>query len=90
MINIGKTWEKLVLAARAIVAIENPEDIVVLSTLPEGQRAALKFAAHTGAKAIAGRLTPGTFTNYITKTFKEPRLVIVTDPRTDNQVRLLG
>lgn len=45
----------------------------------------LKFAAHTGAVAIAGRFTPGNFTNYITRSFKEPRLIIVTDPRTDAQ-----
>lgn len=45
----------------------------------------LKFAAHTGAAAIAGRFTPGNFTNYITRSFKEPRLIIVTDPRTDAQ-----
>jgi len=85
LLNIGKTWEKLVLAARVIVAIENPEDIVVISARPHGQRAALKFAQYTGAKAIAGRFTPGTFTNYITRAFKEPRLIIVTDPRTDRQ-----
>ncbi len=45
----------------------------------------MKFAAHTGATAIAGRFTPGSFTNYITRSFKEPRLIIVTDPRTDFQ-----
>lgn len=27
LINLGKSWEKLVLAARAIVAIENPQDV---------------------------------------------------------------
>lgn len=27
VINIGRTWEKLMLAARAIVAIENPKDV---------------------------------------------------------------
>ncbi|KAG0284558.1 structural constituent of ribosome, partial [Dissophora globulifera] len=48
-------------------------------------RAALKFASNTGAQAIAGRFTPGTFTNYITRAFKEPRLIIVTDPLTDHQ-----
>jgi len=85
LLNIGKTWEKLVLAARVIAAIENPSDIVVISARPYGQRAALKFANFIGAKAIAGRFTPGTFTNYITRTFKEPRLIIVTDPRTDHQ-----
>ncbi|KAF9117956.1 structural constituent of ribosome, partial [Linnemannia schmuckeri] len=41
IINIGKTWEKIVLAARIIVAIENPADICVISARPYGQRAAL-------------------------------------------------
>jgi len=85
IINIGKTYEKLVLAARIIAAIENPADVCVISARPYGQRAALKFAQYTGAQAIAGRFTPGTFTNYITRTFREPRLIIVTDPRTDHQ-----
>ncbi|OLN86729.1 40S ribosomal protein S0 [Colletotrichum chlorophyti] len=85
VINVGKTWEKIVLAARIIAAIDNPADICVISARPYGQRAVLKFAAHTGAVAIAGRFTPGSFTNYITRSFKEPRLIIVTDPRTDAQ-----
>lgn len=85
IINIGKTWEKIVFAARIIVAIDNPSDVCVISARPYGQRAVLKFAAHTGAQAIAGRFTPGSFTNYITRSFKEPRLIVVTDPRTDAQ-----
>jgi len=85
IINIGKTWEKLVLAARIIATIENPADVCVISARPYGQRAVLKYAQYTGAQAIAGRFTPGTFTNYITRTFREPRLIIVTDPRTDAQ-----
>jgi len=85
IINIGKTWEKIVLAARIITAIDNPADVCVISARPYGQRAVLKFAAHTGAQVIAGRFTPGSFTNYITRSFKEPRLIVVTDPRTDAQ-----
>lgn len=77
--------EKLVLAARIIAAINNPADVCVISARPYGQRAVLKFASHTGATAIAGRFTPGSFTNYITRSFKEPRLIVVTDPRTDAQ-----
>ena len=46
----------------------------------------LKFAAHTGAVAVAGRFTPGTFTNQIQAAFKEPRLLVISDPRTDHQV----
>ncbi len=91
VINLQKTYEKLYLAARVIAGIENPADICVVSARPYGQRAALKFASYIGAQvialqtypqannqAIAGRFTPGTFTNYITKTFREPRLIIVT------------
>ncbi|KAF6010419.1 structural constituent of ribosome [Brettanomyces bruxellensis] len=85
VINPNKTWEKIVLAARIIAAIPNPSDVVAVSSRTLGQRAVLKFASHTGATPIAGRFTPGSFTNYITRSFKEPRLLIVTDPRTDAQ-----
>ncbi|CAE8597461.1 unnamed protein product [Polarella glacialis] len=85
IIHIGKTWEKLMVAARMIVAIENPSDIMVASQRPYGSRAVLKFSQYTGANALAGRWTPGTLTNQITQKFLEPRLLIVTDPRTDQQ-----
>lgn len=85
ILNIGKTWEKLMLAARIIVAIEKPEDVIAISARPYGMRAVLKFAHYTGAGSIAGRFTPGTFTNQITKQYREPRLLIITDPRTDSQ-----
>merc|ERR1712151_1236272 len=75
----------LMVAARIIVAIENPADIVVASQRPYGSRAVLKFSQYTGASAMAGRWMPGTLTNQITKKYLEPRLLIVTDPRTDAQ-----
>uniref|UniRef100_A0A183CIL1 Small ribosomal subunit protein uS2 n=1 Tax=Globodera pallida TaxID=36090 RepID=A0A183CIL1_GLOPA len=74
IINIRKTWEKLLFAARAIATIENPTD-----------RAVLKFAAHIGAMPIVGRFTPGSLTNQIQKNFKEPRLLVVSDPQLDHQ-----
>jgi len=85
IINLRKTWEKLLLAARAIVAVENSADICVISNRQYGQRAVLKFASATGATPIAGRFTPGTFTNQIQAAFREPRLLIITDPRVDHQ-----
>jgi len=85
IILLGKTWEKLMCAARIIVAIENPADIIVASQRPYGSRAVLKFCQYTGATALAGRWMPGTLTNQITKKYMEPRVLIVTDPRTDNQ-----
>ena len=37
IINLRKTWEKLLLAARVIAAIENPSDICILSNRLYGQ-----------------------------------------------------
>merc|ERR1712094_87054 len=85
VIDLSKTWERMILAARIIVAIENPTDVCVISARPYGQRAVLKYAQYTGAQYIAGRFTPGCFTNQIQKKFMEPRLLILTDPRTDHQ-----
>jgi len=85
LFDLQKTWEKLTLAARVIAAIEHPSDIVVTSGRQYGQRAVLKFAKSIGANPLAGRYTPGTFTNQIQQKFVEPRLLILTDPRTDHQ-----
>lgn len=85
ILDVKKTWEKIQLAARIIVAVENPADVIAISARPYAQRAVLKYATYTGAQSIAGRFTPGTFTNQITKQFREPRVLIVTDPRVDHQ-----
>ena len=37
LFNLKKTWEKLLMAARIIVAIENPADICVISSRTVGQ-----------------------------------------------------
>ncbi|XP_035293247.1 40S ribosomal protein SA-like, partial [Cricetulus griseus] len=70
IINLKRTWEKLLLAARPIVATENPADVRVISSRNTGQQTVLKFAAATGATPIAGRFTPGTFTNQIQEEFQ--------------------
>jgi len=85
IINLKKTWEKMVLAARAIAAVENPADVFVVASRPFAQRACLKFARYIGATSIAGRFTPGAFTNQIQAAFREPRLLVISDPRTDHQ-----
>merc|ERR1719440_2327521 len=85
VIDLSKTWEKMMFAARVIVAIENPADVCVISARPYGQRSILKYCQYTGATPIAGRFTPGTFTNQITSKYLEPRLLLLTDPRTDHQ-----
>lgn len=85
VINLHMTWEKLVLAARIIAAIENPQDVMACSVRLFGQRAVFKFSQNTGTNFMAGRFIPGTFTNQIQAKFQQPRILIVTDPRTDHQ-----
>ncbi|XP_065174721.1 small ribosomal subunit protein uS2-like [Sycon ciliatum] len=85
IINLKNTWEKLLLAARVIVGIENPADVSVITGKSYAQRAVLKFSHFTGSNSVAGRFTPGAFTNQIQKAFKEPRLLVVSDPRVDHQ-----
>lgn len=85
IINLAKTWEKIVLAARVLVAIENPEDICVVSNRQFGQRAAYKFGQYTGAHVVSGRYTPGTFTNQVCRNYVEPRILLVCDPHEDAQ-----
>ncbi|XP_049849758.1 40S ribosomal protein SA-like [Schistocerca gregaria] len=90
IIDLRKTWEKIILAARIIVTFENPSDVCVVATstqgsLPIAQRATLKLAHYLGAHAIAGKFTPGSFTNYIQADYYEPRLLIVANPYKDHQ-----
>jgi len=90
IIDIRKTWEKLQLAARALVAIENSKDICAValsaqSTVPLAQRAVLKLGAYLGCRTIAGRFTPGTFTNQQQSHYFEPRILLASDTRKDHQ-----
>ena len=86
IINAKDTLAKIKLAARAIVTVENSEDVIVVSARPYGQRAVYKYGQQTGAVAqSSSRWTPGLLTNQMTKKFQEPRLIIVTDPRSDRQ-----
>jgi len=83
VINLEKTWAKLVLAARILVTVWDPADVAVMSTRTFGQRGAIKFAHYTGATAMVGKWVPGTFTNPRNKrAFTEPRVLVVDDPNT--------
>eukprot|EP00117_Sycon_ciliatum_P021805 scpid112920/ scgid18992/ 40S ribosomal protein SA; Laminin receptor-like protein; p40 len=60
--DMHTTWQKLMLAARVIVTIENPQEVVAVSARQFGQRSVMKFAHYTNAVGVPGRLTPGAFT----------------------------
>lgn len=81
IIHIGKLWEKLILAARVLVTIENWEDIFVTSSSLHGRRPANKVAGYLGAMCNLSRFPPGQFT----KSLVEPRLLLCMDPYDDAQ-----
>uniref|UniRef100_A0A8D2I1Q1 40S ribosomal protein SA n=1 Tax=Urocitellus parryii TaxID=9999 RepID=A0A8D2I1Q1_UROPR len=82
--DLKRRWEKLLLAAHAIVAIENSADVRVISSRNTGQRA-VRSCCCPRATAIAGCFTTGTFTNQIQAAFPEPHLLVVPDSRGDHQ-----
>merc|ERR1712086_445845 len=85
--DLNRTWEKVMLAARIVAAVQQKckKDVLVVSNRPYAQRAILKFATYAGAEYLGGKWVPGTLTNQNTKKYLEPRLIIVCDPRSDHQ-----
>ncbi|KAL0593375.1 40S ribosomal protein SA [Plecturocebus cupreus] len=71
ILNLKRTWEKLLLAARAIVAIENPADASVIFSGNTGQRAVLSLLLHWSHSDCC-RFTPGTLTNQIQAPSRSP------------------
>ena len=59
-LNLKRTWEKLLLSASAIIAIENLADVSIITSRKTSQRAVPKSAAAMGATPTAGHLAPGT------------------------------
>jgi small subunit ribosomal protein SAe len=92
IIDIRKTWEKLQLAARILVAVDNSKDICAVALAqhsreqpPHAQRAVIKFGKYIHCRSVAGRFTPGTFTNQMQAAYFEPRVLVVSDPIKDYQ-----
>jgi len=83
--DISKMWEKITLAARIIAAIDNPADVCIVSSKDIGQRATIKCAKFLQGTSMNGRFSPGSFTNHSQAGYREPRLIIVTDPTVDHQ-----
>ncbi|KAL9698924.1 hypothetical protein quinque_002365 [Culex quinquefasciatus] len=56
---LGRTWEKLQMAARCIASIEYPGEMFAFSLRQFGKRFVLRFANYTEVAHIAGRFTSG-------------------------------
>jgi len=84
VLDISKTNDRIIAAAK-FLAKYNPEDILVVATRQYGQAPVKKFGEVIGCNSIPGRFIPGTLTNPNYLKFIEPKVIIVTDPRSDSQ-----
>ena len=84
VLDVRKTNDRIVSAGKFLAKYE-ADDILVVSTRQYGQAPVKKFGKITGAKTIPGRFIPGTLTNPNYAKFIEPKVLVVTDPRSDSQ-----
>jgi len=84
VLDVRKTNDRIQAAAKFLSKYD-PDDILVVSTRQYGQAPVKKFGKVTGAKTIPGRFIPGTLTNPNYAKFIEPKVLVVTDPRSDSQ-----
>ncbi len=84
VLDVRKTNDRIVSAGKFLSKFD-PDDILVVSTRQYGQAPVKKFGQITGAKTIPGRFIPGTLTNPNYGKFIEPKVLVVTDPRSDSQ-----
>ena len=84
VLDISQTNERIISTAKFLARYE-PEEILVVATRQYGQAPVKKFGEVTGCKSIPGRFIPGTLTNPNYSKFIEPKVIVVTDPRSDSQ-----
>jgi len=82
ILDVQKIDEKLKAGAE-FLAKYDPKDILVVCRRENGWKAAKAFAEAIGAKFYVGRYPAGVITNSQLKTFIEPKLMFVADPRGD-------
>ncbi len=84
IIDVKKIDERIRIAGKFIASFR-PDTVLAVSARPYGFQPVQKFAELTGGKSIVGRFIPGTLTNPNLSIYTEPEVLIVTDPRVDQQ-----
>ena len=69
----------------AFISRYSVANVMVVSARQYGQRPARKFAEAIGALSAVGRFIPGRLTTPMLLSYKEPDMLIVTDPAADQQ-----
>ncbi|MEM5872716.1 MAG: 30S ribosomal protein S2 [Candidatus Aenigmatarchaeota archaeon] len=81
ILNIKEIDRRIRMLAKYIVN----KDVMIINRNKKYFYALKKFEEITGIKVYLGRFLPGTFTNYMSKNFKEPDAILVFDLINDKQ-----
>ena len=84
ILDVRKIDERIRVAAKFLSSFE-PEKIMAVSVRQYGHKPVLMFSKFVGAKPVIGRFVPGTLTNPALEVYYEPDVILVTDPRVDQQ-----
>ena len=84
LLNLNQTDNRIRIIASFLNQYE-PSQIMVVSARQYGQRPARMFAEAIGANSAVGRFIPGSLPNPALRSYKEPDILFVTDPASDQQ-----
>ena len=84
VLDVRETDRRIRLAAKFLARLP-PEKILAVSQRQYGQKPVRVFAKTVGAVSFAERFVPGCLTNPSLAEFFEPKVLLVTDPATDQQ-----
>ena len=84
LLNLNQTDTRIRIIASFLNQYD-PSKIMVVSARQYGQRPARMFAEAIGANSAVGRFIPGSLTNPALRSYKEPDVLFVTDPASDQQ-----
>ncbi len=84
VLDVRETDRRIRLAAKFLARLP-PERVLAVSQRQYGQKPVRIFAKATGAVSFAERFVPGCLTNPNLPEYFEPKVLVVTDPATDQQ-----
>lgn len=84
ILDLRKTAERLVNATKMLAKF-NTDDILVVASRIYSSNPASKFAKLMDIPIIKGRFIPGTLTNMAYKGFREPKVLLVCDPKGERE-----
>ena len=85
ILDIKKTNRMLIVAGKMLARFK-PSEILVAAQRQYAFKPVTKFSEVVGSESIVGRFIPGTLTNPQLESYREAKVILVTDPLADTQV----